>query len=243
MGFDASLPEPHIVKVLVTAQRTREATPLFAPLVKDLQLQMFRAITLPIVHLVKDLQLQMFRTITLPIVHIATGPSMLQPMQHLTSTLDIFARSQMNLAVSDFQRLAASGAFSVLSQQSWETLAGVAVGFRPLPAPTPRGLYEAEAELRSRLPVTPQQVQELEQAVDQVIADPQRRALVERAASGLGLTPRALAFMVVLTCVLFTLASLPLMVNLTPAQTTVLSNDIGVAAIIVGVVATLQTLK
>jgi hypothetical protein len=77
-------------------------------------------------------------------------------------------------------------------------MAAIAVRNRP-DVPTSRELYEAETALRCRLPTTPEQAAEVEQAASDLTADPEKRTVIERVSTAFrhvdvaGLTPWGLS--------------------------------------------------
>jgi hypothetical protein len=145
----------------------------------------------------------------------------LQLVQSLKPMLDLYVHAEMGRITSTFD----AAALGTLYQQHLEGQANAGDGIGPSLVFAPRGEGESDSATSTSLPVSPDQVQEL-----------QRRALFERAARSLGLTPLALAVLLVLICVVLPLGNLPLMLSMAPAGESVLSNEIAVAMAIVSVV-------
>jgi hypothetical protein len=101
--------------------------------------------------------------------------------------------------------------------------------------PTSRELYEAEAALRCRLPTTPEQAAEVEQAALDLTADPEKRKVIEWVSAAFryvdvaGLTPWG--FVVLAMWLLLRVAS-------EPGEQS--SNDLAVIAIVIAAVAVIR---
>jgi hypothetical protein len=124
-------------------------------------------------------------------------------------------------------------------QRQQETITRILASYRPLPVPTARELHETEMELRTRLPQTPEDVDEVEKAVAEIGADPEQLSLIGRMTSGISREDiselTACAVLVLAAWLFFNVANLPLTEVLSPVQDAVLSNDTGVVSIIVSV--------
>lgn len=128
-----------------------------------------------------------------------------------------------------------------------ETIARILKSHPTLPVPTARDLDEAEADLLSRLPQTPEDVREVEQAIAQIDSDPERVSLIGKLTSGITRDDvkelSAWALLVLVGWLLFKMANLPVTADLSPAQEAALSNEVNVIAIIVAMAAIILARK
>jgi hypothetical protein len=104
-------------------------------------------------------------------------------VQRLQPVIDMVHR--MEPAMATVQRMPESASTLGFLARQQETITRILASYRTLPVPTARELHEAEMELRTRLPQTSEDVDEVKQAVAEIEADPEQLSLIDRMTSGI----------------------------------------------------------